>query len=84
MKETISDKQANRIRVAMVVIGFPTADRPDNGIFNLRAARALSQSVDLTVLYLRAWKPNRRRVEISDVDGIRGNNLCCSTDTERG
>ena len=71
MKETISAKQAHRIRVAMIVIGFPTADRPDNGIFNLRAARALSHSADLTVLYLRAWKPSRRRVELSDVDGIR-------------
>ena len=63
-------KESNTVRVAMVVTGFPNAERPYSGIFNLRAAKALGQLVDVTVIHLRAWKPNRRRVEISHVDGI--------------
>ena len=71
MTDILSDKQPCRIRVALVVIGFPHGDRPDSGVFNLRAAQALSRLVDLTVFYLRAWKPSRRMVEISELDGIR-------------
>ncbi len=71
MTGILSDKQPRRIRVALVVIGFPNDDRPNSGVFNLRAAQALRRVVDVTVLYLRAWKPNRRMVEISEFDGIR-------------
>jgi glycosyltransferase involved in cell wall biosynthesis len=60
-----------RLRVALVVVGFPTPDRPAGGIFNLRAARALAQVADIIVLHLRAWMPGRRRVAISERDGLK-------------
>ena len=49
-------EQRHSIRVAMIVTGFPNAD-PNTGIFNLRAAQALNRLVDVTVVHLRAWKP---------------------------
>ena len=54
----------------MLVTGFPTSDRPVNGIFNLRAAKALSESVDIKVIHLRAWYPRRRIVEFSNGNGV--------------
>jgi glycosyltransferase involved in cell wall biosynthesis len=63
--------QARRLRVAMLVIGFPHADRPANCVFNLQAARALSRSVDLTVVHLRAWKLGRPGLAISEFEGVR-------------
>ena len=60
----------NRIRVAMIVTGFPNSDDPAGGIFNLRAAKALSHSVDVEVVRLRAWKPGRKAVEFSSSEGI--------------
>ena len=60
----------DRLRVIMLVTGFPDATRPDNGIFNLRAAKSLNEWVDLKVIYLRAWKPGRRIVEFSNRSGI--------------
>jgi glycosyltransferase involved in cell wall biosynthesis len=44
----------------MVVTGFPTRDAPHRGIFNLRTSRKLGALVDLTVLFLRAWRPGRQ------------------------
>ena len=63
--------QERRIRVAMIVTGFPDADQPANCIFNLHAAKALSRSVDITVIHLRAWKPGRRGLSLSDFKGVR-------------
>ncbi len=55
----------------MLVTGFPTPDQPANGIFNLRAAKMLSESVDVNVIHLRAWKPQRRPFSISVLDGLQ-------------
>ena len=60
----------NRIRVAMIVTGFPNSDDPVGGIFNLRAAKALNHSVDVEVVRLRAWKPGRKAIEFSSSEGI--------------
>jgi len=65
-----TQSQGNRIRVAMIVTGFPTGKDPAMGIFNLRAAKALSHFVDIQVVHLRAWKPGRKAVEISNTEGI--------------
>ncbi len=54
----------------MLVTGFPTPDQPANGIFNLRAAKMLSESVDIKVIHLRAWKPRRRIIEFSNGNGV--------------
>lgn len=58
------------IRVAMIVTGFPNSEQPSSGIFNLQAAKALRQTVDLSVVHLRAWKPGRQWVHRSHVDGV--------------
>jgi len=60
----------DRLRVILMTSGFPTTDKPGNGIFNLRAAKALKNLVDLTVIHLRAWKPGRRRIEATKLEGI--------------
>src|SRR5262249_3792635 len=52
--------QQRHLRVVMLVSGFPTSDQPANGIFNSRAAKMLSEAVDINVVHLRAWKPHRR------------------------
>jgi glycosyltransferase involved in cell wall biosynthesis len=54
----------------MVVAGFPQPHDPCTGIFNLHAAKALRGTVDLSVIRLRAWKPNRRAIEVSEHDNI--------------
>jgi glycosyltransferase involved in cell wall biosynthesis len=67
-----SDEPAGerRLRVAMVVGGFPNAAQPSRGIFTLRAAQALAQLTDLMVVFLRTWKPGRRVVEVSEYAGV--------------
>ncbi len=47
------------MKVLLFVLGFPESDSPNQGVFNLNAARALSEYVDLEVLHLRMWKPGR-------------------------
>ena len=63
-------ERRDRLRVVMLVTGFPTPDRPANGIFNLRAAKALSEFVDIKIIHLRAWRPRRRIVEFSNGNGL--------------
>lgn len=60
----------HHLRVAMIVMGFPQPESPDRGIFNLRAAKALHKLVDLTVVYLRSWRPGRPAIHISTCQGI--------------
>jgi glycosyltransferase involved in cell wall biosynthesis len=50
-----------RLRVALIVAGFPTREDPHRGIFNVRALQALSSFADVKVLFLRAWVPGRPR-----------------------
>lgn len=58
------------LKVTMVVTGFPNVDEPHRSIFDLRAAKRLAEVVDLSVLYLRSWKPGRRLYQENQVDGI--------------
>jgi glycosyltransferase involved in cell wall biosynthesis len=60
-----------RVRVAMIVSGFPTADAPNRGVFNVRAAHALAEVADITVLFLRAWVPGRRCRTVSRVGDVK-------------
>jgi len=50
---------------------FPGDDRPNRGIFNLRAAVELAQLVDLTVVAPRAWRPGRRGWSEETYAGLR-------------
>jgi glycosyltransferase involved in cell wall biosynthesis len=59
-----------RFRVAMIVTGFPHEGNPGVGIFNLRAAQALSTLSDVVVVYLRTWLPGRKLSQISVHDGL--------------
>jgi glycosyltransferase involved in cell wall biosynthesis len=72
MSHLVSEQPARGkcLRVIMIVTGFPHPDDLHSGVFNLRAAKALSHSVDITVIHLRAWKPGRPRVESSNVEGM--------------
>jgi glycosyltransferase involved in cell wall biosynthesis len=49
-----------KLKVAMIVTGFPSPDNPSHGVFNFRAANSLANYVDLTVIQLRIWKPGRK------------------------
>jgi glycosyltransferase involved in cell wall biosynthesis len=60
----------HQLNVTMVVAGFPCAGKLNNGIFNLRAAKALSQCVNISVIHLRTWLPGRHSLQYSEVDGI--------------
>jgi glycosyltransferase involved in cell wall biosynthesis len=58
-------------RVTLVVSGFPTPEDPHRGIFNVRAAQALSPFVDVTVVFLRAWAPGRARWQLANRGDVR-------------
>lgn len=60
-----------RLKVVFLVGGFPTRERPDRSIFNLRAAKGLAELVDLTVLFIRAWVPGRALQQESAYQGLR-------------
>ncbi|MEO6490624.1 MAG: glycosyltransferase family 4 protein, partial [Ferruginibacter sp.] len=50
----------SRLKVIYLAGGYPTADNPSHGIFNQRAAIALKEHVDLTVIQYRMYKPGRK------------------------
>ena len=61
---------SHRFRIGLVVTGFPHPGNPGVGIFNLRAAQALSEFADVTVLYLRTWLPGRKVRQRSVQSGL--------------
>lgn len=68
--------EGRRLRVVMVTGGAPPTGSPvARGIFNVRAAAALSQAVDLSVVRLRAWAPGRPPVVEFQENGIPGLSL---------
>jgi glycosyltransferase involved in cell wall biosynthesis len=69
VKEEISLKKTYGIRVVMLTTGFP-CENPSNGLFNLRAAKALSRYVNLKVIHLRSWKPGRASIQYSTLEGL--------------
>ncbi|MCU1307532.1 MAG: glycosyl transferase group 1 [Acidobacteriaceae bacterium] len=62
--------QGHQLNVTMLVSGFPCDGKPKNGIFNLRAVKALREFVNITVIHLRTWLPDRPTAQISEVEGI--------------
>jgi glycosyltransferase involved in cell wall biosynthesis len=65
-----SEGSEQRLRVAMIVAGFPQPESPDRGIFNFRAAKGLRELVDLTVIHLRTWRPGRPAIHMSNYQKI--------------
>ena len=64
------------LQVGYVVSGFPSPAKPSQSIFNLRAAQALNELVDLRVISLRAWKPGRSLVSTYEYEGLAVTRLC--------
>jgi len=60
----------SQMRVTMIVTGFPSADDPVSGIFNLRSAQGLSRIAKVRVVHLRSWLPSRAWSLLSEVEGI--------------
>lgn len=60
----------SRLRILLIVSGFPTPERPDRGIFNARTARELSRHADVHVLFLRTWTPARPILKREVTDGV--------------
>ncbi|HYK02978.1 MAG TPA: glycosyltransferase family 4 protein [Thermoanaerobaculia bacterium] len=61
---------ALKMRVALVVSGFPTAEKPSSGVFTLRAAQAIARQHDVDVFHLRAWRPGSRFSRTSVENGL--------------
>jgi glycosyltransferase involved in cell wall biosynthesis len=59
-----------RLRLALIVTGFPTPDRPEYGIFNLRTVRSLQHAAEVNVIHLRMWLPGRRLASHRRVEGV--------------
>lgn len=59
-----------KLKVLMVVNGFPTEDSPTRGIFNLRAVRGLKSLVDIKVIQFRVWRPGRKFVDFAPIEGV--------------
>jgi glycosyltransferase involved in cell wall biosynthesis len=71
MTDAVSEGAAPpRLRVAYLVQGFPDAERPANGLFIFRGAKAVEPLVDLRVFFIRAWKPGRRLTERYTTGGL--------------
>jgi glycosyltransferase involved in cell wall biosynthesis len=63
-------KNNHKLRVVLLVTGFPDRERPNSGIFNLRAAKALNSRTQVTVIHLRTWLPGRKILTHSEYSGI--------------
>lgn len=67
---------AEKLNIVFLVSGFPTPDNPSHGIFNKRAAMALRELVNLTVIQFRIFKPGRKLVERIQEEGYERIILC--------
>lgn len=66
----------SKLRVLYLAGGYPSPDNPSHGVFNQRAAHALSKYVDLTVIHYRFYKPGRKLIQRKQEDGIKIIVLC--------
>lgn len=69
----MSNKQLNIVYLAG---GYPTADNTSHGIFNQRAANAIKDHVNLTVIHYRSYKPGRKFFEKIQENGFTRIILC--------
>ncbi|MEP7164092.1 MAG: glycosyltransferase family 4 protein [Ferruginibacter sp.] len=54
---------SQQLNVVYLANGYPTKDNPSHGIFNQRAANAIKDHVNLTVIQYRIYKPGRKFAE---------------------
>ena len=69
----MSDQRPNVIYLAN---GYPTKDNPSHGIFNQRAAEAIKEYTNLTVIQYRIYKPGRKLYERIIENGFTRIILC--------
>lgn len=62
---------SKKLKVLMILGGFPSPQYPYKCIFNLRAAKQLSQFVDIEVVSMRMWLPGRKRISSYEYEGIK-------------
>ena len=65
-----------KLNVVYLASGYPTADNPSHGIFNQRAANAIKEHVNLTVIQYRIYKPGRKFFEKISEDGFTRLIIC--------
>ncbi len=65
-----------KLNVVYLASGYPTADNPSHGIFNKRAALAIKEHVNLTVIQYRIYKPGRKFFEEIHEDGFTRLIIC--------
>jgi len=66
----------HKLKVVYLAGGYPTPDNPSHGIFNQRAANAIKDYVDLTVIQYRIYKPGRKFYEEVKEEGFKRIILC--------
>ena len=64
------------MNVVYLAGGFPSEDNPTHGLFNLRAVKAISQHVNLTVVHYRMLKPGRKLHAVYQDEGYTRHVLC--------
>jgi glycosyltransferase involved in cell wall biosynthesis len=65
------------LRILLVCSGFPSAEKPSNGIFSLRFAKRLAQTAEVAVVHLRAWLPGRPLSCDSEREGLHVRTIAC-------
>jgi teichuronic acid biosynthesis glycosyltransferase TuaC len=66
-----NNQESSLKRIVFIATSYPVSYRPNSGIFLHRLAKSLSNEFIITVLHLRAWKPNRPILECCNWDGIK-------------
>lgn len=64
------------LKVLYLAGGFPSPDNPSHGIFNQRAADALKELVNLTVVHYRIFLPGRKVLQIVEDNDYKRVILC--------
>lgn len=57
-------------RLLIFCPGYPSYDRPTNGIFTQRSVKALAEKYEVEVIHLQAFLFGRKRVFVEIIDGI--------------
>jgi len=57
-------------KILFFCVGYPSFDRPANGIFTHRSVTALAERFELEVIHLMAYKYGRKLVSSDSIDGI--------------
>jgi len=58
------------LKVVFITQGYPSINRPNNGIFLHRSVKVLSRHISPFVVHFRTWTPRRRIMESCSWEGI--------------